>query len=337
MAPINDTQPADTRLLERPMIWPRRVDLGGTDTPLEQADRLGAALGFAPGALWVKRDDLTGLGGGGNKVRHLEYLCADAIDRGCDLLVTGGGPQSNHIRLTAAAANRVGLRCRLVISGSNRRRRAGNMLLTGLLQPEIRWVGDISYPATQRAIGAEVERARSEGYRPYHIPVGGASAMGAVGYARAAEEIQAQLPGVGLIATATASGGTHAGLAVGMRSFERVLGVDVAAQTELDTAVTTIARGTAELCGVPYPAGVPRFDHRHAGRYGAVTDAVRWAIAVAGKYEGLLLDPVYTARVLAALGDGLRHGELAPTTTVVLLHTGGTPILHAVPYRKDLR
>jgi 1-aminocyclopropane-1-carboxylate deaminase len=320
------------------MTWPRRVDLAGTGTPLERADRLGALIGFAPGAFWVKRDDLTGLGGGGNKVRHLEYLCADAVDRGCDLLVTGGGPQSNHIRLTAAAANRLGLRCRLVVSGAKRRRRAGNMLLTCLLEPEIRWVGDISYPATQRAVAAEVERARDEGYRPYHIPVGGASAMGAVGYARASEEIEAQLPGVGLIATATATGGTHAGLAVGMRSFERVLGVDVGAQKSLDTAVSTIAKGTAELCGLPYPDGVPRFDHRQAGpRFGAVTDAVRWAVAAASKHEGLLLEPVYTARVLAALGDGLRHGELTPTTTVVLLHTGGTPILHAAPYVKRLR
>ncbi len=321
------------------MTWPRRVDLAGTGTPLERADRLGAALGFAPGAFWVKRDDLTGLAGGGNKVRHLEYLCADAVDRGCDLLVTGGGPQSNHIRLTAAAANRLGLRCRLVVSTTRRRRRRlGNMLLTGLLEPEIRWVGDVNYPATQRAVLAEVERARAEGCRPYHIPVGGASAMGAVGYVRAADEIRAQLPGVDLIATATATGGTHAGLAVGMRSFDRVLGVDVGAQKDLATAVSTIARGAAQLCDLPYPDGVPRFDHRQAGRrYGAVTDAVRWAVATAGRHEGLLLDPVYTARVLAALADGLRDGDIAPTTTVVLLHTGGTPILHAAPYPKQLR
>jgi 1-aminocyclopropane-1-carboxylate deaminase/D-cysteine desulfhydrase-like pyridoxal-dependent ACC family enzyme len=313
--------------------WPRRVDLAGTGTPLERADRLGAVLGFAPGAFWVKRDDLTGLAGGGNKVRHLEYLCADAVDSGCDLLVTGGGPQSNHIRLTAAAANRLGLRCRLVISGARRRRRGGNMVLTRLLGPEIRWAGDISFPATQKAILAELQRARDEGHRPYHIPVGGASAMGAVGYVRAAEEIQAQLPGVELVATATASGGTHAGLAVGMRSYERVLGVDVNAQDSLERAVTTIARETARLCGLPYPDGVPRFDHGQAGRrYGEVTDAVRWAVAAASRHEGLLLDPVYTARVLAALGGRLRRGDLAPTTTVVLLHTGGTPILHAPPY-----
>src|ERR1700737_3780372 len=133
----------------------RRLALAHLPTPLEQADRLGAALGLAPGALWVKRDDAPGLAGGGNKARKLEYLCADALAQGCDTLVTGGGHQSNHVRMTAAAANRVGVACTAAVPGSRPEQPTGNVLLDELLGPEIVWIGPADYYAIEAAIVSE--------------------------------------------------------------------------------------------------------------------------------------------------------------------------------------
>ena len=132
----------------------RRVPLAHLPTPLEPMERLGARLGMAPGALWVKRDDATGLAGGGNKARKLEYLCADAIEQGCETLVTGGGRQSNHVRMTAAAANRLGLACTIVLGADEPATPTGNVVLDHLLAPEIVWGGPLDYYAMEDAIRA---------------------------------------------------------------------------------------------------------------------------------------------------------------------------------------
>ncbi len=150
----------------------RRLPLVVLPTPLEPADRLGAALGMDPGALWVKRDDVTGLGGGGNKARKLSYLCADALAQGADVLVTGGGPQSNHVRMTAAAANRLGLDCAVVIAGPRPAVATGNVLLVELLGPQVIWTGPadapLDYDAVQAAIDEAADRLEAEGRRPYY-------------------------------------------------------------------------------------------------------------------------------------------------------------------------
>jgi len=320
----------------------RRLPLAVLPTPLEAADRLGAALQMEPGALWVKRDDLTGLGGGGNKARKLDYLCADALARGADVLVTGGGPQSNHVRMTAAAANRLGLGCAVVMAGPRPVTAGGNVLLVELFDPEVTWLGlhegPVDYYAIEAAIDETADRLAAEGRRPYRMPIGGASAVGALGYVRAAAELQAQAAGaldgpIELVVVAGGSGGTHAGLAAGLGHLGLVLGVDVGARPDLDALVPVKAAEVAALAGLPAPAGKVRVDRdRVGGGYGAATEECREALLLAARSEGLILDPVYTGKAMAGLIAARRDGSIGPATRTVFLHTGGMPALFAATY-----
>jgi D-cysteine desulfhydrase len=239
-------------------------------TPLERADRLGAHLGFDEGRLWVKRDDVTGLAGGGNKARKLEYLCAEAIARGADTLVTGGGRQSNHVRMTAAAANKLGLGCTVVLGSGPPSHPSGNVVLDLVLGADIVWGGDLDYYATEAAIEAQCARLRDQGKRPYAMPVGGASTTGALGYVDAADEIAAQLRehglDVGTIVTADGSGGTHAGLVAGLGDHGRVLGVDVGTRPDLDERVPEKAAEAATAAGRAAPRGTARRHRPHRPR-----------------------------------------------------------------------
>src|SRR5437773_1733407 len=154
-----------------------RLTLAHLPTPLEPMDRLGAALDMEPGALWVKRDDCTGLAGGGNKARKLEFLRAEALAQGCDTLVTGGGRQSNHVRMTAAAANRLGLLCTVVLGSDEPSVPSGNVVLDELLAPQMIWTAGLDYYGVEAAIEKTCERLEAEGRRPYRMPSGGASAV----------------------------------------------------------------------------------------------------------------------------------------------------------------
>jgi len=301
---------------------------------------LGAALGMEPGALWVKRDDLTGLGAGGNKARKLDYLCADALDKGADVLVTGGGPQSNHVRMTAAAANRLGLDCAVVMAGPRPETSTGNVLLIEILGADLAWTGfreGMDYQQIEAAIDETADRLEAGGRRPYRMPIGGATAVGALGYVRAAAELREQAAAlfgdIELVVTAAGSGGTHAGLAAGLGDLGLVLGVDVGARSDLDTAVPAKAAEAAALAGLPAPAGTVRVDHQRVGRgYGAPTDECRRAVRLAARTEGLLLDPVYTGKALAGLIAAREQGSVGPATPTVFLHTGGLPALFAGAY-----
>ena len=296
-------------------------------------DRLGEALGLPPGRLWVKRDDLTGLAGGGNKVRKLEHLCADALAQGCDLLVTGGGEQSNHVRMTAAAANRLGLDCTIVLAGDAVPVPTGNIVIDHLLGPEIVWAGPIGYYALERRMEEEADRHRAAGRRPYLIPVGGASTIGELGYVVAALELRAQLPDVSLVVTGDGSGGTHAGLAAGLGSLDMVLGVDAGTRPDLDDVVPVKAREAAALADLAEPTGTVVVDHdRFGSGYGAPTDACREALDLAARLEGLILDPVYTGKALAGLVAAVREGRVPDDGTLVFLHTGGMPALFEPRY-----
>jgi D-cysteine desulfhydrase family pyridoxal phosphate-dependent enzyme len=316
----------------------RRLPLAVLPTPLEPADRLGAALGMAPGAVWVKRDDLTGLGGGGNKARKLEYLCADALAQGCDVLVTGGGEQSNHVRMAAAAANRLGLDCTVVVAGPRPNVPSGNVVLIELFDPDVVWAGGENlmsdYYAIEAAIDETADRLAADGRRPYRMPIGGATAVGALGYVRAAQELRAQLEGeVDLVVVADGSGGTHAGLAAGLGDLGLVLGVDVGARDDLDTVVPAKAAAVATLAGLPAPAGEVRVDRdRIGGGYGVATRECRDAVELAARTEGMVLDPVYTGKAMAGLVAARREGRLDPSARTVFLHTGGMPALFAAPY-----
>lgn len=335
----------------------RRLPLALLPTPLEPADRLGAALGMAPGALWIKRDDLTGLGGGGNKARKLEYLCADALGQGADTLVTGGGPQSNHVRMTAAVANRLGLACTVVMARAGLPGRqpaapggvtrpeplSGNGLLVELMGPDVVWAplkeGPMDYYAVEAAIDEAFDRLGADGRRPYRMPIGGASAVGALGYVSAATELLTQVDlafggrSLGLVVVAGGSGGTHAGLAAGLGDHDLVLGVDVGARPDLDNQVPAKAVEVADLAGLPRPAGRPEIDHgRVGGGYGVATDDGREAVVLAARTEGLILDPVYTGKAMAGLIAARRTGRIGPDTPTVFLHTGGMPALFAAEY-----
>lgn len=312
---------------------PARTPLAHLPTPAAAADRLGAALGLPAGALWIKHDDLTGVAGGGNKVRKLEHLATAAVAAGAATLVTGGGRQSNHVRLTAAVANRLGLAATVVLASAPPERPTGNVVLDEVLAPDIVWAGDLDYYGLEDAIATETERLAGEGRRPYLIPVGGASAVGALGYVHAADELDTQVPDQPLVVVADGSGGTHAGLVAGFGDHGRVLGVDVGTRPDLDEAVPAMAAETAALAGRTIPTGAVQMDHDRVGPgYGAPSDACREALDLAARTEGVLLDPVYTGKGMAGLIAAVRDGRIDGGRPTVFLHTGGLPALFSPRY-----
>src|SRR5512140_3428611 len=286
-------------------------------TRLERADRLGAALGLVPGRLWIKRDDCTGLATGGNKARKLELLVADARARGCDVLVTAGGPQSNHARMTAAAAARAGMRSILAFNSDRPDRVESNQLLDVLFGAERRFLGRIPMEDLDAAVERIAGELRVKGLRPYVVPIGGSSPLGASAYAAAADEL--------LVITATGTGGTQAGLAARL-GHDRVIGVDVGALVDPAAAVRRLAVEVAALRGLPVPDGEPRIERNQVGDgYGAATPACIGAIRLAARTEALLLDPVYSGKAMAGL-MALPRAELR-AAAVVFLATGGVPAI----------
>lgn len=295
-------------------------------TPLERADRLGATLELPPGRLWVKRDDCTGLATGGNKARKLQLLVADALASGCDVLVTAGGPQSNHARSTAAAAAKAGIGCVLAFNSDPPGKSEANQLLDVIFGAERRFVGPLAMDDLNAVVERIAGELRAAGRRPYVIPVGGSSPVGASAYVTAAEEILADLGHDDvLVITATGSGGTHAGLAARL-GHEGVLGFDVGALADPAAAVERLTVAVAELLDLPAPSGEPRIVRDQIGDgYGATTRACLAAIRLAARTEGLLLDPVYSGKAMAGL-MAVPQSELQ-ARAVVFLATGGVPAL----------
>jgi len=329
----------------------RRV-LATLPTPLEPMPRLGTRLGLT--RLYVKRDDLTGLALGGNKARKLELLCADALEQGCDTLVTGGGVQSNHARMTAAAASRLGLDCHLVLGGAPRERKTANLLLDQVFGATLHFTSELEtgdlelesgtdgYYGLEHAIERHARRLVLDGARPYAIPIGGASTVGAIAYALAADELVAQLPAAGLdhvdtIVVADGSGGTHAGLLAGLPATTTVVGVDVGTRPDLDDAVPSLAAAAALASSRPAPAGAVVVDHDHFGDgYGAMTPEGLDAIRLTARLEGIALDPVYSAKAMATLIALANDGRLDSESTVVFWHTGGAVALFSERYADAL-
>jgi L-cysteate sulfo-lyase len=308
-------------------------------TPLEPLPRLTEALigpkGQGP-SLWIKRDDCTGLAGGGNKTRKLEYLLGDALANDADTLVTQGATQSNHVRQTAAAAARFGLACEIILedrTGSNADdyRKNGNVLLDEVLGGRIRHVpGGSDMNAALADVAAEVA---DQGRRPYVIPGGGSNVIGALGYVECAMELVAQANEIGLeidrIVTATGSAGTHAGLVAGLAVMGAdipVLGIGVRAPKDVQEAnVFKLAKDTAELLGhgerVERSMVIADCDYVGAG-YGLVDDEVIEALKLAARTDSILLDPVYTGKAMKGL-IALSKAGAFENETVVFLHTGG--------------
>ncbi|HEX2281386.1 MAG TPA: D-cysteine desulfhydrase family protein [Thermomicrobiales bacterium] len=315
-----------------------RYPLATLPTPLHRARNLETALGPRCPRIYLKRDDLTGLAFGGNKARKLEYLLADALASKATVLVTEGAAQSNHARITAAAAAIAGLRSVLVLDARHGSDIAGNLLLDHLLGAEVRIVPDkAARTALMASIGDEL---RAAGERPYVIPTGGSVPMGAAGYVTMVAELLAQLMTCGVAPSrlyfATGSMGTQAGLVVGARAFSAPFVVyGVAVEHPVETLIAdgaTLASGTAELLGLDqcFDATDITIDGAFIGAaYGIPTEERMEAIRLLARTEAIFLDPVYSGKAMAALISHARAGDLDPNEAVVFLHTGGGPSLFA--------
>jgi len=306
-----------------------RAALVADPTPIAEMSRLRAALGGGP-RLLVKRDDALPFGFGGNKVRKLDLVAARAREEGADTLLTVGGLQSNHARATAAAAARLGLRCVLVLSGARPDRPTGNTLLDGLLGAEIQFVSSREERAP--AMRAAADRLRAEGRRPYEIPLGASTPLGAMAFARAVVELAAQGPAPDVIVHATSSGGTQAGLVAGgalLALPTRVLGVsaDEPSPVLADVVANLVAGIDTALGGggrLRAAAPAAEVDDAFVGAgYGIPTPASREALELAARTEAIFLDPTYTAKAMAGLIAHVRAGRFRADQTVLFWHTGG--------------
>jgi L-cysteate sulfo-lyase len=325
-----------------------RISLAHLPTPFEPADRLGRALGLAPGRLWIKRDDLTGLATGGNKARKLELLLGAALAEGADVLVTAGGPQSNHARTTAAAAARAGLACVLAFNSDPPARVEANQVLDALFGAERRFLGPMPMEELNVALEGIANELRAAGRKPYVIPIGGSSPLGASAYARAADEILGQVRSATghedvIVVTACGSGGTQAGLAARL-GHDRVMGVDVGALADPGAVVRPLTVAVAQLVGLPAPGGEPWIVGGQVGEgYGAPTEACLEALRLTARTEGVLLDPVYSGKAMAGLIAACRgatepgaasagQARLRGAKAIVFLASGGVPALFASRY-----
>lgn len=320
-----------------------RIDLKTGGAPLQELTGLRELLGgsaLAP-RLWVKRDDLLGIAGGGNKSRKLEFLVADAITAGATDLVTTGGLQSNHARQTAAAAAVAGLGAHLVLRDRDDAdvdfMHNGNVLLDEVLGAEVtvfRTDGDAT--ATMEDV---MSALRAQGRRPYEIPLGGSTPLGSLGYVRAAAEIIAELPSTARIVCATGSGGTQSGLLAGVARLGRrdvaVTGYCVyQGASETRAVVSDLSARLAAGMGLQETGNVEARDGALGDGYGRPTPETLDAIRMVARSEGLLLDPVYTGKAMAGLIADIRAARYPASEEIVFVHTGGAPALYA--YRSAL-
>jgi len=311
-----------------------RFKLMALPTPVEEAGVLSKELGIN---LFIKRDDVIELALGGNKVRKLEFLVGDALAKGCDTLITRGAFHSNHARLTAAAARKAGLDAYLILAPPGTPELQGNVLLNALLGAKVVLAKD-----KEEAIKLMDELAsklREEGRRPYVIPGGGASPIGVLGYAAATLEILQQLSERGVkpdyVVLATGSGGTQAGLVLGLKLLGaedvKVVGISIGPSTrEAQEKIAGLVSSCAELLKVDVrvePEEIIVIDKYLGGGYGAINKDVVEVMKYVARREALILDPVYTAKAMQGLIDLARKGYFKKGSNVVFIHTGGTPII----------
>jgi D-cysteine desulfhydrase len=320
--------------------FPRRRYTEGW-TPLHKLERLSRLL--AGPDIYIKRDDLLGLTSGGNKTRKLEFLVAEALAQGADTLITCGAVQSNHARLTLAAAVVEGLKCRLVleerVAGSYKADGSGNNFLFRLLGvEEVKVVpGGSDLLQVMQGVADELQRVGRKGYV---IPTGGSNPIGATGYVACAEEIIAQAFELGIridrVVCASGSAGTHAGLVAGFygnNSGIPVVGIDVSRKKQpQEELVHGLATRTAAHVGIP--GGIPRdavvcFDEYVGPGYSLPTASMVEAVQMLARTEAILLDPVYTGKAMAGLIDLVRTGYFKKGEHVLFVHTGGSPALYA--------
>jgi len=329
------------RRIDQVLAKMARVQLAHLPTPLVRLDRLSAHLGGP--TIYIKRDDCTGLAGGGNKTRKLEFLMADALTNGADCVITTGGMQSNHCRQTAAAAASMGLECRLALIDKvdwqePAYRSAGNVTLDHALGAKVSVFGE---DADRDAVCAQmVEQAKSEGKNPYFVPLGGSNSIGALGYVAAFDEMLHQLDALNISPKAlyfcTSSGGTHAGLVAGAIISKRPFPIIGVHNEEVPDEIQKTVEGLVDELIVQL--SLPK--ERQTGdvnvlsgvggpSYGIPNAQGGEAIDIMAKCEGVLLDPVYTGKALAGLIAEIKTGKLREGDDVVFLHTGGAQALGA--------
>lgn len=314
-----------------------RIPLGFMPTPIDALPRLSDELGVQ---ILVKRDDYTGFGGGGNKVRKLEYLMAEALAAKAEVLITTGGHQSNHARMVAACAAKFGMKAMLVLRGNKPEHYQGNLLLDRIFGASLEFLDPDDYfhliDARFEALAQSVTEA---GGVPYVIPLGGANATGALGYVRAVREMAEQCKSMNIAPPDTlvlpvGSGGTMAGLLIGCRMFwpqTRVIGVSVSRDAVwFQERIARIANECAALLEVDHtvqPDDVIVADNYVGTSYGVPSADGNAAIERVGRSEGILLDPVYTGKAMAGLFGLVADGTIAPHSRVIFIHCGGSPAL----------
>ena len=305
-----------------------RVSLGVFPTPIQKLENISRALGTN---VYVKRDDLTGLGLGGNKVRKLEFLLADAKQKGCGIVFTTGGAQSNHAMLTAAAANRLGMTPILILKKRGVTARRGNLLLSSIMGTDVRFVDTDDYAD----IYAEMDRVGEAMGKPYYkIPCGGSNALGTLGYVACAQEIAAQGMRFDHLVCAEGSGGTMAGLALGAKLFlpgTRVHGMMVDTDP-FDEITPRLMREAAALLGSEITISEDDYTLRDVcgSGYAIPSEEGNAAVRMMAEQEGLFLDPVYTGKAFGGLIAMARAGVFGKDDNVLFLHSGGAGGLFAI-------
>jgi len=313
-----------------------RLEFIGAPTPLEYLPRFSDYLGRD---IFFKRDDVTPMAMGGNKLRKLEFLAADALREGADTLITAGAIQSNHVRQTAAVAAKLGLNCVALLENPIGTRAEnylsnGNRLLLDLFNVQIELCEALSDPAAQ--LNELATRVEAQGFRPYVIPVGGSNALGALGYVESALEIAQQCEGavsLSSVVVASGSAGTHAGLAIGLEQLMpdvELIGVTVSRSVaEQKPKVVTLQQAVAQQLELQAKADIVLWDDYFAPGYGTPNDEGQEAIKLLARLEGILLDPVYTGKAMAGLIDGITQKRFKDEGPILFVHTGGAPALFA--------
>jgi D-cysteine desulfhydrase len=309
------------------------IKLANLPTPLEEAPRLAKKIGLSK--LLFKRDDLTGLAGGGNKARKLEFDFAEICTGGYDTVITAGGIQSNHARMTAAAARKLGLEVKLVLGGPDFTSYKGNLLLDVIFGAEIRYlIDDDENEHLTLAMDIWAEELIIKGNKPYIIPIGGSTGLGALGYVKAIKELSEQFGnGKVQIILAVGSCGTFAGTILGTKIFmpnASVIGVSVSRNSGVIKIRTKeIIKESSELINYKIDAdnlSMECYD-KYYSEYGILTKEGESAILDCANLEGILLDPIYTGKVLAGLIDLVVTGVVDKSIPVIFIHTGGMPII----------
>lgn len=313
-----------------------RLELIGAPTPLEYLPRLSDHLGRE---IFIKRDDTTPLAMGGNKLRKLEFLAADALREGADTLITAGAIQSNHVRQTAAVAAKLGLNCVALLENPIGTRAEnylsnGNRLLLDLFNTQVEMCDALTDPAAQ--LDELATRIEAQGYRPYVIPVGGSNALGALGYVESALEIAQQCEDaveISSVVVASGSAGTHAGLAVGLEQLmpqAELIGVTVSrAVADQLPKVVALQQAVANSLELQAKADIILWDDYFAPGYGTPNEEGMAAVKLLAQLEGILLDPVYTGKAMAGLIDGITQKRFKDEGPILFVHTGGAPALFA--------